>query len=169
MIIIAIDPGANGGIASNFNSAAVGDKHLNPYAVKMPETEMDFIHMMNNVKCVAEMTDMKVTVILEQVSGFAGGPGQPGSRMFNFGKWYWGPLFTCQALGFRVELVRPQKWQKYFSLGTQTGMSKTEWKNKLKAEAQRRFPGIKVTLATADALLLLEYGIKTSINPQPVP
>lgn len=32
-----------------------------------------------------------------------------------------------------------------------------DWKNKLKAEAQRRFPGLTVTLKNADALLLLEY------------
>jgi len=35
---------------------------------------------------------------------------------------------------------------------------KTEWKGKLKAEAQRRFPGLDITLATCDALLILEYG-----------
>lgn len=33
--------------------------------------------------------------------------------------------------------------------------AKREWKNKLKAEAQRRYPDIKVTLGTADALLIL--------------
>lgn len=31
-----------------------------------------------------------------------------------------------------------------------------DWKNKLKAEAQRRFPNCNVTLKTADALLILE-------------
>lgn len=35
--------------------------------------------------------------------------------------------------------------------------AKQEWKNKLKAESQRRFPGITVTLKTCDALLLLDY------------
>jgi hypothetical protein len=32
---------------------------------------------------------------------------------------------------------------------------KRDWKNKLKAEAQRRYPDIKVTLLNADALLML--------------
>jgi hypothetical protein len=158
-IIIGIDPGTNGGIASNINTIHTKD-NKKTIAYKMPDTEMDFIHLMSNMKYVAELNELKVTVILEHVGGFTGGKGQPGSRMFNFGKWFWGPLFTCLTMGFQVELVRPQKWQKYFSLGTQTGMSKTDWKNKLKAEAQRRFPGVNVTLATADALLLLEYGIR---------
>jgi len=35
-------------------------------------------------------------------------------------------------------------------------MSPVQWKNKLKAEAQRLYPDIKVTLKTADALLILE-------------
>lgn len=39
---------------------------------------------------------------------------------------------------------------------------KTAWKNKLKAEAQRLFPSIKVTLKTADALLIYEYAKKES-------
>jgi hypothetical protein len=45
-----------------------------------------------------------------------------------------------------------------FGLGTASRCaSKSEWKNKLKAEAQRRFPDLKVTLKTADALLILEW------------
>ena len=34
---------------------------------------------------------------------------------------------------------------------------KREWKQKLLGEAQRRFPGLKVTLAIADSLLILDY------------
>lgn len=37
--------------------------------------------------------------------------------------------------------------------------AKRDWKNKLKAEAERRFPGLKVTLKTCDALLILEAAI----------
>jgi hypothetical protein len=63
------------------------------------------------------------------------------------------------ARGIRVVLVRPQDWQKPLDLGTRRACrSAGEWKNKLKAEAQRRFPELKVTLKTADALLILDYG-----------
>lgn len=40
----------------------------------------------------------------------------------------------------------------------QNARFKAEWKNKLKAEAQRRYPTLASTLKTADALLILEYG-----------
>jgi hypothetical protein len=46
---------------------------------------------------------------------------------------------------------------KGMGLGTKGKSSKTEWKNKLKGEAQRLFPSEDVTLDTADALLILEY------------
>jgi hypothetical protein len=36
---------------------------------------------------------------------------------------------------------------------------KTEWKTKLKNEAQRRYPGLDVTKKTADALLILAAGM----------
>lgn len=41
--------------------------------------------------------------------------------------------------------------------------AKRDWKNKLKAEAQRRFPHLSATLASSDALLILDY----SFNPHP--
>ena len=58
----------------------------------------------------------------------------------------------------RLVLVRPQVWQKGFGLGTASACAKkSEWKNKLKGEAQRRFPELRVTLGTADALLIGEW------------
>ena len=78
--------------------------------------------------------------------------------MFKFGENCGFMKGVVQTLGIKLELVRPQVWQKAFGLGTAAGCaSKTVWKNKLKAEAQRRFPHLSVTLKTADALLILEW------------
>lgn len=96
---------------------------------------------------------------LEEVGGFAG-KAQPGSAMFKFGRQFGFTLGVLQALGIRVELVRPQKWQKPLSLGTASSCAaRSEWKNKLKACAQRRYPALKPTLATADAILILDYAL----------
>jgi hypothetical protein len=98
------------------------------------------------------------------VSGFAG-KAQPGSAMFKFGDQFGFLKGVLQTLGIRLELVRPQVWQKAFGLGTASACaSKTIWKNKLKAEAQRRFPHLEVTLKTADALLILEYGLMKGMH-----
>lgn len=40
-------------------------------------------------------------------------------------------------------------------------LDRLEWKNKLKASAQRLYPKLKVTLLTSNAILILDYAIKS--------
>jgi hypothetical protein len=131
----------------------------------MPETQGDLLSLVKEVKRAADLEDeghlpSDLVCVLEEVSGFAG-KAQPGSAMFRFGEHFGFVKGVVQALGVRLVLVRPQLWQKGFGLGTASACgSRTEWKNKLKAEAQRRFPHLNVTLKTADALLILEHAIQ---------
>ena len=74
--------------------------------------------------------------------------------MFNFGKGVGHLEAITYTLGFELRQIMPQKWQKALSLGNSNGMSKTDWKNKLKATAQHLYPNVKVTLSTSDALLI---------------
>ena len=142
---LAIDPGANGGLAWIDREGIV-------HAVPMPDTDGDLVDLLRSI-----VTDGCECATIELVGGFIGRP-QPGAAMFQFG---FGAGFirgVLMTLCCPIVMVRPQKWQKQFSLGTKsTCSSATEWKNKLKSEAQRRFPRMQVTLKTADALLLLEY------------
>ena len=148
--IIAIDPGKTGGIAYKLDNASLDA------AMPMPETEGDILETICHVH--ESSTDPRNAVAyIEQVGGFVKGRPAPGSRMFNFGRNFGYLLGVLQGLHFRIELVRPQEWQKAFGLGASNG-NKTKWKNKLKQKAQQLFPEQKVTLSTADALLLLEYG-----------
>lgn len=150
--IIAIDPGLSGGVAVHHD----GDTHVFP----MPETEGDIVSLLVVPSRLAVGAGHERIAYVEEVGGFCG-VGQPGSAMFKFGRNFGFILGVLQATGWRVELVKPQKWQKFFGLGTKAGAGgKTAWKNKLKAHAQRLFPQQKINLKTADALLLLEYGIK---------
>ncbi len=145
-LILAIDPGASGGFAWN-TQETIG-------AQKMPSTEGDIVSFMRG------FNTKEYTVFMEEVGGFIG-KAQPGSAMFTFGRNTGFLIGVIMALGFRLEMVRPQKWQKDLGLGTAKGCaSKTEWKNKLKALAQRKFPTVdKITLATSDALLILDYAL----------
>jgi len=144
--IIAVDPGSSGGIAIAQPRAPVK-------AFRMPPTEGDLLELLRGLVVEPAHT----IAVLEEVSGFAG-RAQPGSAMFKFGRGFGFLLGVLQALGVRVELVRPQKWQKALSLGTASSCATpTIWKNKLKAAAQRLYPQLNVTLATSDAILLLEY------------
>lgn len=117
----------------------------------MPETEGDILGFLKRFNPIEH------TVWLEEVGGYVG-KAQPGSAMFTFGRNTGFLIGVLMALGFRLEMVRPQTWQKRLGIGTsRTCASKTEWKNKLKAVAQRKFPSATVTLATSDALLILDY------------
>jgi hypothetical protein len=58
------------------------------------------------------------------------------------------------------EEVLPSRWQQGLHISPRKkSEGRVLWKNRLKANAQRLFPEIadKITLATADALLLAEY------------
>jgi crossover junction endodeoxyribonuclease RuvC len=148
-VVMAIDPGVSGGIAVS----AFGKT----FCHAMPATDGDRVEMIRSFQQMAASECVSPVCVLEEVSGFVG-KAQPGSAMFKFGEGYGFLKGVIQALGIKLVLVRPQVWQKAFGLGTASRCaSKSEWKNKLKAEAQRRFPQLPVTLATADALLILEW------------
>lgn len=117
----------------------------------MPETEGDVLQFLRR------FNPNDYIVFIEEVGGYIG-KAQPGSAMFSFGRNVGFLIGAIMALGFRLETVRPQIWQKRLGVGTsRTCASKTEWKNKLKAVAQRKFPAANTTLATSDALLILDY------------
>lgn len=140
MIILAIDPGANGGIA--IDADGVVDHQ------KLPPTDGDLLNLLSGYG------GEKKKAYLENIVKYAG-TNMPSSSMAVYAS-SWGVIKgMLMALGFELILVKPQDWQKALGLGTSKGMSKTEWKNKLKGEAQRLYPGADVTLATADALLML--------------
>lgn len=139
-MIIAIDPGKSGGFA-------VGGDISSPALHNMPDTLGDLVGLFREFPTGS-------VVYMEKVGGYAGGAGAPGSAMFNFGKGVGHLEAISYSLGFETRQVMPQKWQKALSLGTSTGMTKGEWKNKLKATAQQLYPNLKVTLSTSDALLI---------------
>jgi hypothetical protein len=158
MVTIGIDPGAGGGVA------VCDDGLITLHA--MPKGEL----------AIAELITRKLPSIawVEQVSGFIGTP-HPGSRMFNFGANYGCILGALHALEFlsgngcEVNLVRPQKWQKWLDMGNRSSsnVDKSEWKRMLKREAMLRHPNLiakngkrsLITDKTADALLILDYGL----------
>jgi hypothetical protein len=158
-IILAIDPGLSGGLAWR-----TPDRNIQ--AGKMPDTDGGILALIKDLGCITKYEDRSIPKVcfIEDVGGFIG-KAQPGSAMFKFGFNAGFLRGLLMAFGWRVELVRPAKWQVGLGIGNSKSCdSKADWKRKLKGEAERRFPGINVTLATADALLMLDYGIKQYQN-----
>lgn len=161
-IIIAVDPGASGGIAWAKQDTLNDSNTIRWrfFADAMPKTGGDILRLLRSIQQQAIISNSEVTMVIEKVGGYIGRP-QPGSAMFRFGFGIGYIHGIAMTLGMRIIEVRPQKWQQHFSLGTKGEMTTSQWKNKLKAEAQRRFPTTAPTLKTADALLILDWAIET--------
>lgn len=142
--IIGIDPGQSGGIAILYDAGGI-------LVSKMPETERDIFDLL------FERDQASPTVFLESVHSM---PGQGVSSSFKFGRAYGFLRGIITALKYPLHDVTPQKWQK--ALSCLTGGDK----NVSKQRAQQLFPQLKITHATADALLIAEYGrLVTTFGP----
>lgn len=140
--MIALDPGSNGGLT--FETSLGPD-------VRSPKTDGEWLSAIRQ----GFRADTNIAY-LEDIVMFAGS-NMPSSSGIKYGA-SWGFLKgILMALNFRVVLVPPKAWQKALGLGSaKSHPSKTAWKNHLKQRAEQLFPNIKVTLATADALLIYE-------------
>lgn len=142
--LIAIDPGASGGIAVEWYD---GKRVF----YSAPDSETEWLELMTGLK-----SEFRMEACLEKVGGFVGKK-QPGSTMFTFGRGVGVIVGILMALGIPFREVRPQEWQKAVGAGTTNGRTKGEWKRHLRDLAQKRNPGHKITLSTADAALMLDW------------
>ena len=140
-IYIGIDPGKNGGIGIIYNDQA--------YCMRCPATVLEMAKEIND--CIELAPDIQKQAIIEAVHSF---PNQGVKSVFTFGEGYGKWLGILAAYKIPYIQVTPQKWQKYFG---SLSRDKKERKNQLKHLAQQRYPDIKITLATADAMLLATY------------
>jgi hypothetical protein len=92
-------------------------------------------------------------VVLEEIPLFTG-QARSAARMMplygnaNFVEGY------CRGMGYEVQTLRPQAWQKAAGVARPKGMAQPAWKNHLKEHARSLFPDLHITGATADALLI---------------
>jgi hypothetical protein len=154
-LLVAVDPGGSGAIVT------YPDHHgLESY--NMPGTDWEVCKLVADISTKAN----KVVLYLEEPPLYAGRniPGSAiGKLMWNTGVLY-GAAVAC---GWEVHRVRPAIWQKAHPVGTKGDLTTTAWKNKLKARAGELYgsvPGLKVTLANADALLILDAAKRGAIN-----
>lgn len=144
--IIGIDPGMGGGLAFiDPEGKAVVHKTKSTLPI---EAIQDAI-------CGRELHN--VVAYVEDLTGFQKGRvammgAQVGVMMRNLGQWEG----LLQGLGVRMQLVKPQQWQA--GIPGVRGAEYADKKRALRAEASRRFPRVKATQETADALLIADFG-----------
>lgn len=147
MTFIGIDPGQSGGIGV-INGAGY-------YVDKMPETERDIFNYLVSVVAQSDCGQggvALVSAVIEQVHSM---PGQGVVSSFKFGMSYGALRMALICSGIPFETVTPQKWQKELQCLSRGN------KNVTKKKAQELFPKLKITHATADAILLAEYARRT--------
>lgn len=147
MRICGIDPGKNGGMAWGDGTPGVVE------CAKIPDTTEGMVALLRIIA--------PDQVTLEQVGGFIG-KAQTGASMFSFGRSYGELHGALTALNIPYTLLTPQAWQKALQLGNSKGMTKTSWKGFLKSRACEIYPGTKITLATADAVLIYHASVRAS-------
>ena len=149
MNIIAVDPGTSGAIA--LRAPGVTLVHT------LPLDELETIDLVRTLAAKARMFDEPARCIIERVHAMPGGGDRKmgATSAFTFGGAYRFMRACLLHTGLPFEDVPPQTWQKTLGLGKLAGPDR---KRALKGLAQQRFPGIKVTLKTCDALLLAECG-----------
>lgn len=144
---IGIDPGASGGIAwIDVDSGYDPFVHVQ----KMPETEADTKELLSNI------LGSQVFCLIESVHSM---PKQGVASSFKFGRNYGLLRGLLIGLGIPFDEVSPQKWQK--AMGCLTHGDK----NVSKAKAQQLYPHLKITHATADALLIARYASTVRTAP----
>lgn len=147
-IYIGIDPGSSSG-----GMAFVGNIRYAPIRFKdITEKELCLR--------IKEFTrsPFRVYAILERAQPM---PGQGISSTSKFMDNYGMLRGFLMALDIPFKIIRPQVWQKHYSMKKRKGETQTAWKQRLRQRAQELYPNIKITAETADALLIANYCMET--------
>ena len=148
---IGIDPGASGGIAWLFDDPAEAR------AEKMPATPRDMQTLLGIIREQSETSPRAALEKLGQMPrGKDGKAKQSGTTMFKMGRNFGHLEASLAAEAISFEKVLAATWQMEFGLKKKWA-SQTVKKNAHKAVAQQLFPALKITHATADALLIAEW------------
>lgn len=150
-IVVAIDPGASGGIA-------VWNAAINCFP--MPKSATDIVLFLRDI---AE-ADGDALVVIEDVPKFVAGMKTSASAMATLHANVGYIKGVVDTLGLRLKEIKPKDWQAAVGAGKKKDHEK--WKPHLKDLALRAYPflGKAVTLKTADALLILAAVTKGTRN-----
>ena len=145
-VLIAVDPGANGGYCVCLGSP----RAMTAHNLKSPSEFTEHVHEL------LEMNEGFVRGIVEDVPPFCG-VAVPSHTSFKLGRNFGMIEGIFRGLKIPYELVSPKRWQTGLPL---KGLKGSERKRALRDNASRLYPDLKPTLKTADAILLCDYFYK---------
>ena len=148
--LLAIDPGASGGLA--LYNADEDKLSLAPF----PKARTDFMNVVGELA----LGRTPIFAYVEEVPKFIVGDKASASAIATLHQNFGYILGVLDAYGFPTHLVKPQVWQEATDAGSKKAYG-TRWKAHLKDLAARTFPQCAkaLTLKTADAALILAYAL----------
>jgi hypothetical protein len=148
-ILVAVDPGAEGGIAIRWPDGVTE-------ARPMPKTLPDMLDMWRGIVLAARVAPH----VLIEDPGLYVNEKAPRSVLLLHQRV--GELRgACLAFECTVEMVRPQQWQKFIPNLPRGQKNKTKRKNRTKGFAQEMFGDPKTTHKTGEAYCILYYGMRS--------
>lgn len=147
---LAVDPGGSGGIAWQDDDGIV-------QAEKCPDTMPEMVEVLYKTKqrALGMACNVKCAYLEDVHAGAFGGQKAGAKSMFTFGRNVGQWETALYALGIPTVRVSPKVWMAKLG-GLPSGPdSKDARKKAIKERMQQRYPHLKVTLATADALAIL--------------
>ena len=148
---IGIDPGKNGGVM-------VIDESGEATAYKCPEKVFDMSILFRLL--IGETAPDNICLLMERVWAR---PGNAVRAAFTYGVNYGQWLGIAASHEVKTYTELPLNWMKWF--GCPKGMISRDRKNWLKDKAKELYPNIKkITLATADAILIAHYAKEEYFN-----
>lgn len=149
---IAIDPGAAGGIAWH-------DKDGMAQALPMPGGMAAQVEALRSLWFELSGNGAIAVAVVEKTGTYM--PGNSGPSAATFARHCGHLEAALYTLGIPTEQVAPGVWQR--ALGS-LPKDKGERKRAIKEHMARRYPHLKVTLATADALAILTWTTQKESN-----
>lgn len=148
-IIVGIDPGKSGGLAK-IDTDNVGYLRT----CKCPDNTIDMAGLITSAQNSAYIDNSKLIVYIENVHAF---PTDARSSAFKFGTNFGMWLGILGAYKIEPIRVQPQVWMRDIQPLPKV---KKERKLEIKRLAIEMFPDNKITLSTADAVMLAVWGAR---------
>lgn len=146
---VGIDPGVVGGLA--VINPPLGKRLGSVALIPMPPTERDIWDWIRGGGD-RDPTHAMIEWIHPAIQGI--GKSQMSKLYGN----YMQLRMALTAADIPFEDVKPRMWLRALGISPRKKTeTRTQWKNRLKAKAQGLYPDLKITLATADALLIATF------------
>ena len=148
---VGIDPGKSGGIACI-------DEDGEMKAYKCPDSSEDMAILFEVI--IGDTPPSNIRLLMERVWAR---PTNAVRAAFSYGTHYGQWLGIAASHEVKTYTELPNNWMKWF--GCPKGMISRDRKNWLKDKAKELYPNIKkITLATADAILIAHYAREEYFN-----